>query len=152
MKRTSIEAFNEIIQIFKEQGHTQEKFSKDGGQEPRVRPVLRGVHAHLPGAADEATAIEAFNGPIKIFQEQGQTREKGSKEYPERFRREGNGTEMQRILLNSERLKSRIARSTPSPRASRSWNRSCRHRPLNNRAIDKRMNSLKPDLMQLHKI
>ncbi|EPQ09757.1 Phosphatidylinositol 3-kinase regulatory subunit beta [Myotis brandtii] len=31
------------------------------------------------------TAIEAFNETIKIFQEQGQTQEKCSKEYLERF-------------------------------------------------------------------
>lgn len=42
------------------------------------------------------TAIEAFNETIKIFEEQGQTQEKYSKEYLERFRREGNEKEMQR--------------------------------------------------------
>lgn len=42
------------------------------------------------------TAIEAFNETIKIFEEQGQTQEKCSKEYLERFRREGNEKEMQR--------------------------------------------------------
>jgi hypothetical protein len=43
------------------------------------------------------TAIEAFNETIKIFEEQGQTQEKCSKEYLERFRREGNEKEMQRF-------------------------------------------------------
>lgn len=42
------------------------------------------------------TAIEAFNETIKIFEEQGQTQERCSKEYLERFRREGNEKEMQR--------------------------------------------------------
>lgn len=47
------------------------------------------------------TAIEAFNETIKIFEEQGQTQEKCSKEYLERFRREGNEKEMQRCVGSS---------------------------------------------------
>ena len=42
------------------------------------------------------TAIEAFNETIKIFEEQCQTQERFSKEYIERFRREGNDKEIQR--------------------------------------------------------
>lgn len=95
------------------------------------------------------TAIEAFNETIKIFEEQGQTQEKCSKEYLERFRREGNEKEMQRILLNSERLKSRIAEIHES---RTKLEQELRAQALDNREIDKRMNSLKPDLMQLRKI
>lgn len=95
------------------------------------------------------TAIEAFNETIKIFEEQGQTQEKCSKEYLERFRREGNEKEMQRILLNSERLKSRIAEIHES---RTKLEQELRAQACDNREIDKRMNSLKPDLMQLRKI
>ncbi|XP_076978265.1 phosphatidylinositol 3-kinase regulatory subunit beta [Tamandua tetradactyla] len=95
------------------------------------------------------TAIEAFNETIKIFEEQGQTQEKYSKEYLERFRREGNEKEMQRILLNSERLKSRIAEIHES---RTKLEQELRTQASDNREIDKRMNSLKPDLMQLRKI
>ncbi|XP_030873011.1 phosphatidylinositol 3-kinase regulatory subunit beta [Leptonychotes weddellii] len=95
------------------------------------------------------TAIEAFNETIKIFEEQGQTQEKCSKEYLERFRREGNEKEMQRILLNSERLKSRIAEIHES---RTKLEHELRAQASDNREIDKRMNSLKPDLMQLRKI
>lgn len=95
------------------------------------------------------TAIEAFNETIKIFEEQGQTQEKYSKEYLERFRREGNEKEMQRILLNSERLKSRIAEIHES---RTKLEQELRAQASDNREIDKRMNSLKPDLMQLRKI
>lgn len=42
------------------------------------------------------TAIEAFNETIKIFEEQCQTQERFSKEYIEKFRREGNEKEIQR--------------------------------------------------------
>lgn len=53
------------------------------------------------------TAIEAFNETIKIFEEQGQTQEKCSKEYLERFRREGNEKEMQRYVAFTRRLVSK---------------------------------------------
>ncbi|XP_062370005.1 phosphatidylinositol 3-kinase regulatory subunit alpha isoform X5 [Cinclus cinclus] len=44
------------------------------------------------------TAIEAFNETIKIFEEQCQTQERYSKEYIEKFKREGNDKEIQRWL------------------------------------------------------
>lgn len=44
------------------------------------------------------TAIEAFNETIKIFEEQCQTQERYSKEYIEKFKREGNETEIQRLV------------------------------------------------------
>ncbi|XP_044772804.1 phosphatidylinositol 3-kinase regulatory subunit alpha isoform X5 [Neomonachus schauinslandi] len=42
------------------------------------------------------TAIEAFNETIKIFEEQCQSQERYSKEYIEKFKREGNEKEIQR--------------------------------------------------------
>lgn len=54
------------------------------------------IHPLLQELQMKRTAIEAFNETIKIFEEQGQTQEKCSKEYLERFRREGNEKEMQR--------------------------------------------------------
>lgn len=44
------------------------------------------------------TAIEAFNETIKIFEEQCQTQERYSKEYIEKFKREGNEKEIQRSV------------------------------------------------------
>uniref|UniRef100_A0A8C5W6N7 SH2 domain-containing protein n=1 Tax=Microcebus murinus TaxID=30608 RepID=A0A8C5W6N7_MICMU len=54
------------------------------------------------------TAIEAFNETIKIFEEQCHTQEQHSKEYIERFRREGNEKEIERIMMNYDKLKSRM--------------------------------------------
>ncbi|NWX60901.1 P85B kinase, partial [Promerops cafer] len=95
------------------------------------------------------TAIEAFNETIKIFEEQCQTQEKCSKEYIERFRREGNEKEVQRILMNSEKLKSRITEIHDS---KMKLEQDLKKQASENREIDKRMNSLKPDLMQLRKL
>nr|XP_045364099.1 phosphatidylinositol 3-kinase regulatory subunit beta [Camelus bactrianus] len=89
------------------------------------------------------TAIEAFNETIKIFEEQGQTQEKCSKEYLERFRREGNEKEMQRPLSHSSLLYNE---------SRTKLEQELRVQASDNREIDKRMNSLKPDLMQLRKI
>ncbi|KAM9365464.1 phosphoinositide-3-kinase, regulatory subunit 3b (gamma) isoform 2-T2 [Pholidichthys leucotaenia] len=50
------------------------------------------------------TAIEAFNETIKIFEEQCHMQERYSKDYIERFRREGNDSEIERIMMNYEKL------------------------------------------------
>ncbi|XP_075038587.1 phosphatidylinositol 3-kinase regulatory subunit alpha isoform X1 [Mixophyes fleayi] len=94
------------------------------------------------------TAIEAFNETIKIFEEQCQTQEKYSKEYIEKFRREGNEKEIQRILHNYEKLKSRISEIVDSKRR---LEEDLKKQATEYREIDKRMNSIKPDLIQLRK-
>ncbi|XP_029431709.1 phosphatidylinositol 3-kinase regulatory subunit alpha isoform X3 [Rhinatrema bivittatum] len=94
------------------------------------------------------TAIEAFNETIKIFEEQCQTQEKYSKEYIEKFKREGNEKEIQRIVTNSEKLKSRISEIVDSRRR---LEEDLKKQAAEYREIDKRMNSIKPDLIQLRK-
>uniref|UniRef100_A0A8D3AJA1 Phosphatidylinositol 3-kinase regulatory subunit alpha n=1 Tax=Scophthalmus maximus TaxID=52904 RepID=A0A8D3AJA1_SCOMX len=94
------------------------------------------------------TAIEAFNETIKIFEEQCQTQERYSKDYIERFRREGNDKEIQRIMGNYEKLKSRISEIVDSKRR---LEEDLKKQAADYREIDKRMNSIKPDLIQLRK-
>uniref|UniRef100_A0A8C7P893 Phosphatidylinositol 3-kinase regulatory subunit alpha n=2 Tax=Oncorhynchus mykiss TaxID=8022 RepID=A0A8C7P893_ONCMY len=94
------------------------------------------------------TAIEAFNETIKIFEEQCQTQERYSKEYIEKFRREGNDKEIQRIVGNYEKLKSRISEIVDSKRR---LEEDLKKQAADYREIDKRMNSIKPDLIQLRK-
>uniref|UniRef100_A0A8C9TNL4 Phosphoinositide-3-kinase regulatory subunit 1 n=1 Tax=Scleropages formosus TaxID=113540 RepID=A0A8C9TNL4_SCLFO len=94
------------------------------------------------------TAIEAFNETIKIFEEQCQTQERYSKEYVEKYRREGNEKEIQRIMENYEKLKSRISEIVDSK--SR-LEEDLKRQAADYREIDKRMNSIKPDLIQLRK-
>uniref|UniRef100_A0A673BX24 Phosphoinositide-3-kinase, regulatory subunit 2 (beta) n=1 Tax=Sphaeramia orbicularis TaxID=375764 RepID=A0A673BX24_9TELE len=95
------------------------------------------------------TAIEAFNETIKIFEEQFETQERYSRESLERFQREGNEKEIQKIQSNSERLKSRVKEIHDS---KCKLEQDLRQQVSDNREIDKKMNSLKPDLMQLRKI
>lgn len=120
------------------------------------------------------TAIEAFNETIKIFEEQCQTQERYSKDYIEKFRREGNEKEIQRlvhvplplsqrctgsrqvsssafafrIMGNYEKLKSRISEIVDSKRR---LEEDLKKQAADYREIDKRMNSIKPDLIQLRK-
>lgn len=94
------------------------------------------------------TAIEAFNETIKIFEEQCQTQERYSKEYIEKFRREGNEKEIQRIMVNYDKLKSRISEIVDSKRR---LEEDLKKQAADYREIDKRMNSIKPDLIQLRK-
>lgn len=73
-----------------------EREDANGQNLPKCSPVLS---SPLPSPQElqmKRTAIEAFNETIKIFEEQCQTQEKCSKEYIERFRREGNEKEVQR--------------------------------------------------------
>uniref|UniRef100_A0A8P4JZV4 Phosphatidylinositol 3-kinase 85 kDa regulatory subunit alpha n=1 Tax=Dicentrarchus labrax TaxID=13489 RepID=A0A8P4JZV4_DICLA len=94
------------------------------------------------------TAIEAFNETIKIFEEQCQTQERFSKEYIEKFRREGNEKEIQRIMENYDKLKSRISEIVDS---KRHLEVDLKKQAADYREIDKKMNSIKPDLIQLRK-
>uniref|UniRef100_A0A671KU34 Phosphatidylinositol 3-kinase regulatory subunit gamma n=1 Tax=Sinocyclocheilus anshuiensis TaxID=1608454 RepID=A0A671KU34_9TELE len=95
------------------------------------------------------TAIEAFNETIQIFEEQCHTQERYSKEYIERFRREGNDKEIERIMMNYEKLKSRLGEIHDSKTR---LEQDLKTQALDNRETDKKMNSLKPDLIQLRKI
>ncbi|KAL6108422.1 pik3r3 [Pungitius sinensis] len=95
------------------------------------------------------TAIEAFNETIKIFKEQCHTQERYSKDYIERFRREGNDKEIERIMMNYEKLKSRLGEIHDSKVR---LEQDLKTQAMDNRETDKKMNSLKPDLIQLRKI
>uniref|UniRef100_A0A8C9SNJ1 Phosphatidylinositol 3-kinase regulatory subunit gamma n=1 Tax=Scleropages formosus TaxID=113540 RepID=A0A8C9SNJ1_SCLFO len=95
------------------------------------------------------TAIEAFSETINIFEEQCHNQERYSQEYIERFRREGNDKEIERIMMNFEKLKSRLGEIHDSK--SR-LEQDLKKQALDNRETDKKMNSLKPDLIQLRKI
>ncbi|XP_048845788.1 phosphatidylinositol 3-kinase regulatory subunit gamma-like isoform X1 [Brienomyrus brachyistius] len=95
------------------------------------------------------TAIEAFSETISIFEEQFQNQEHCSQEYIERFHMDGSDTEMERIRINCEKLKSRLGEIHDSK--SR-LEQDLKRQALDNRETDKKINSLKPDLIQLRKI
>lgn len=140
VKEDSVEAVGEQLQVYHQQ--YQDK--------TREYDLLYEEYTRTSQELQmKRTAIEAFNETIKIFEEQCQTQEKCSREYLERFRREGNEKELQRILMNSEKLKSRIAEIHDS---KMKLEEDLKQQAAENREVDKRMNSLKPDLLQLRKL
>ncbi|XP_036376786.1 phosphatidylinositol 3-kinase regulatory subunit gamma-like isoform X2 [Megalops cyprinoides] len=140
VKEDSIEAVGEQLKVYHEQ--YQEK--------SREYDILYEEYTRTSQELQmKRTAIEAFNETIKIFEEQCETQERYSKEYIEKFNREGNDKEIQRIKNNSEKLKSRVTEIHDS---KRKLEQDLKKQASDNREIDKKMNSLKPDLMQLRKI
>ncbi|CAB1325983.1 unnamed protein product [Coregonus sp. 'balchen'] len=140
VKEDSIEAVGEQLKVYHEQ--YQEK--------SREYDVLYEEYTRTSQELQmKRTAIEAFSETIKIFEEQCETQERYSKESIEKFLREGNDKEIQKIQSNSERLKSRVTEIHDS---KRKLEQDLKQQATDNREIDKRMNSLKPDLIQLRKI
>uniref|UniRef100_A0A672SCE0 Phosphatidylinositol 3-kinase regulatory subunit beta-like n=1 Tax=Sinocyclocheilus grahami TaxID=75366 RepID=A0A672SCE0_SINGR len=140
VKEDSIEAVGEQLKVYHEQ--YQEK--------SREYDVLYEEYTHTSQELQmKRTAIEAFNETIKIFEEQCETQERFSRESIEKFRREGNDKEIERIQSNSEKLKSRVTEIHDS---KRKLELDLKQQATENREIDKRMNSLKPDLIQLRKL
>ncbi|CAH2310668.1 phosphatidylinositol 3-kinase regulatory subunit gamma isoform X2 [Pelobates cultripes] len=95
------------------------------------------------------TAIEAFKETIEIFEEQCRTQERHSKEHMERFRREGNEKEIEKLTINYEKLQFRLGEVHESKLR---LEEDVKLKALDNREIDKKMNSIKPDLIQLRKL
>ncbi|XP_040190849.1 phosphatidylinositol 3-kinase regulatory subunit gamma-like [Rana temporaria] len=95
------------------------------------------------------TAIEAFNETIKIFEEQCHSQDRFSKEFLERSQRESGEKEMERIIINFEKLNLRLGEIHDSKLRLQ---QDLKKQALDNRETDKKMNSIKPDLIQLRKI
>lgn len=95
------------------------------------------------------TAIEAFNQTIKIFQEQCDTQERSSQDLVERLRRDTSHQEVERLLLNYEKLKWRLSEIYDS---KQQLEQELRSQALEVRQAERKINSLKPELLQLRKI
>ncbi|KAM4707295.1 phosphatidylinositol 3-kinase regulatory subunit beta [Discoglossus pictus] len=140
VKEDSVEAVGEQLKVYSQQ-YREKSRDFDTLYEEYTRTTQE--------LQMKRTAIEAFKETIKIFEEQSQTQERFSKEYIEKYRREGNEKELQRLLINSEKLKSRVTEIHDS---KMKLEQDLKKQASENREIDKKMNSLKPDLMQLRKL
>uniref|UniRef100_A0A4W5RFZ1 Phosphoinositide-3-kinase regulatory subunit 2 n=1 Tax=Hucho hucho TaxID=62062 RepID=A0A4W5RFZ1_9TELE len=144
VKEDNVEAVGEQLKVYHEQ--YQEK--------SREYDVLYEEYTHTSQQLQmKCTAIEAFNETIKIFEEifkeQCETQECYRKENIDQFLREGNSKDIERIQSNWDKLKSRV---TEIHDRKRKLGQDLEEHATDNREIDKKMNSLKPDLMQLKKI
>ncbi|KAM3876271.1 phosphatidylinositol 3-kinase regulatory subunit gamma-like [Diretmus argenteus] len=95
------------------------------------------------------TAIEAFGETIRIFEEQCETQERYSKEYIDMLLTPDSSTGIDKIQSNSDELQSRVEEIHNSKRR---LEEELTRQALANMEVDRKMNSLKPDLLQLRKI
>ncbi|KAM9479740.1 phosphatidylinositol 3-kinase regulatory subunit beta-like isoform 3-T4 [Salvelinus alpinus] len=95
------------------------------------------------------TAIEAFNETIKISEDGCETQECNSKENIDQFLGEGNSKDTERIQSNWDKLKSRV---TEIHDRKRKLGQDLKEHATDKQEIDKKMSSLKTDLVQLKKI
>ncbi|XP_019125388.1 phosphatidylinositol 3-kinase regulatory subunit beta isoform X3 [Larimichthys crocea] len=95
------------------------------------------------------TAIEAFSEIIRIFEEECETQERYSKEYIDMFLTLDSSAESDKIQSNSEELQSKVEEIHSS---KKKLEEELGRKALAHMEVDKKMNSLKPDLMQLRKL
>lgn len=96
------------------------------------------------------TAIEAFNETIKIFEEQCHTQECHSSDCEERrCPLEASDQDKNNFPLNYEKLKCRLGDIHDSRQR---LEQELKTQVQEHRETDKKINSLKPDLIQLRKI
>ncbi|KAM9848875.1 phosphatidylinositol 3-kinase regulatory subunit gamma-like [Aulostomus maculatus] len=94
------------------------------------------------------TAIEAFSEIIRIFEEECETQERYSKEYIDMFLTLDSSTETDKIQ-NSEELQSKVEEIHNS---KKKLEEELKRKVLAHMEVDRKINSLKPDLVQLRKI
>ncbi|XP_077332465.1 phosphatidylinositol 3-kinase regulatory subunit beta [Lithobates pipiens] len=140
VKEDSVEAVGEQLKVYNQQ-YREKSWEFDSLYEEYTRTTQE--------LQMKRTAVEAFKETIKIFEEQCQTQEAFTKDYIEKCRREGNNQEIDRILMNAEKLKSRVTEIHDS---KKKLEQDLKKQANENREIDKKMNSLKPDLLQLRKL
>ncbi|XP_026201543.1 phosphatidylinositol 3-kinase regulatory subunit gamma-like [Anabas testudineus] len=92
------------------------------------------------------TAIEAFSEIIRIFEEECETQERYSKEYIDMFLTLDNSTETDN---NPDELQSKVEEIHNS---KKKLEEELRNKALAHTEVDKKINNLKPDLVQLRKI
>ncbi|KAK9519501.1 hypothetical protein VZT92_022227 [Zoarces viviparus] len=95
------------------------------------------------------TAIEAFSEIIRIFEEECETQERYSKEYIDMFLTLDSSTQSDKIQNNSDELQSRVEEIHNS---KKKLEEELRRKALAHMEVDKKMDTLKPDLVQLRKI
>ncbi|XP_017269013.1 phosphatidylinositol 3-kinase regulatory subunit gamma isoform X2 [Kryptolebias marmoratus] len=95
------------------------------------------------------TAIEAFSEIIRIFEEECETQERYSKEYIDMFLTLDNSTKTDKIQSNSGELQSTVEEIHNSKKM---LEEELRTKALAHMEVDKKITSLKTDVVQLRKI
>ncbi|GAA6235354.1 phosphatidylinositol 3-kinase regulatory subunit gamma-like isoform X2 [Lates japonicus] len=135
-----IDAVGEQLRIF------QDQYKEKSKEYDRLFEEFNQTSQDLQS---KRTAIEAFSEIIRIFEEECETQERYSKEYINMFLTLDHSTETDKIQSNSDELQSRVEEIHNS---KKKLEEELRKKALAHTEVDRKMNSLKPDLVQLRKI
>ncbi|XP_039984460.1 phosphatidylinositol 3-kinase regulatory subunit beta-like [Xiphias gladius] len=135
-----IDAVGEQLRLF------QDQYKEKSKEYDRLFEELNQTSQDLQS---KRTAIEAFSEIIRIFEEECETQERYSKEYINMFLTLDSSTETDKIQSNSDELQSRVEEIHNS---KKKLEEELRKKALAHLEVDRKMNSLKPDLAQLRKI
>lgn len=135
-----IDAAGEQLRIF------QDQYKEKSKEYDRLFEELNLTSQELQ---TKRTAIEAFSEIIRIFEEECETQERYSKEYIDMFLTLDSSTETDKIQNNSEELQSRVEEIHNSKKKLED---ELRKKALVHMEVDRKMNKLKPDLVQLRKL
>ncbi|XP_035503583.1 phosphatidylinositol 3-kinase regulatory subunit gamma-like isoform X2 [Scophthalmus maximus] len=136
----NIDAVGEQLRIF------QDRYKEKSKEYDRLFEEFNQTSQDLQG---KQTAIEAFSEIIRIFEEECETQERYSKEYINMFLTLNSSTETDKIQSNSEELQSKVEEIHNS---KKKLEEELRKKAMAHMEVDRKMHSLKPDLMQLRKI
>ncbi|XP_054458827.1 phosphatidylinositol 3-kinase regulatory subunit gamma-like [Anoplopoma fimbria] len=135
-----IDAVGEQLRIF------QDQYKEKSKEYDRLFEKFNQTSQELQS---KRTAIEAFSEIIRIFEEECETQERYSKEYIDMFLTLDSSTQSDKIQNNSEELQSRVEEIHNS---KKKLEEELRRKALAHIEVDKKLDSLKPDLVQLRKI
>ncbi|XP_031715500.1 phosphatidylinositol 3-kinase regulatory subunit gamma-like isoform X2 [Anarrhichthys ocellatus] len=135
-----IDAVGEQLRIF------QDQYKEKSKEYDRLFEKFNQTSQELQS---KRTAIEAFSEIIRIFEEECETQERYSKEYIDMFLTLDSSTQSDKIQNNSDELHSRVEEIHNS---KKKLEEELRRKALAHMEVDKKMDTLKPDLVQLRKI
>ncbi|XP_067370324.1 phosphatidylinositol 3-kinase regulatory subunit gamma-like isoform X3 [Channa argus] len=111
--------------------------------------LLYPISRYQQDLQSKRTAIEAFSEIIRIFEEECETQERYSKEYIDMFLTLDNSSDADKIQSNSDELQSKVEEIHNS---KKKLEEELKNKALAHMEVDKKINSLKPDLVRLKKI
>ncbi|XP_058495258.1 phosphatidylinositol 3-kinase regulatory subunit alpha-like isoform X3 [Solea solea] len=136
----NIEAVGEQLRIF------QNRFKEKSKEYDRLFEEFNQASQDLQS---KRTAIEAFSEIIRIFEEECEPQERYSKEYINMFLTLHSSRETDKIQSNSGELQLKVEEIHNSKKKLED---ELRKKSLAHMEVDRKINSLKPDLIELRKI
>ncbi|CAG5863940.1 unnamed protein product [Menidia menidia] len=135
-----IDAAGEQLKMF------QDRYKEKSREYDRLFEELNQTSQELQS---KRTAIEAFSEIIRIFEEECNTQERFSKEYIDMFLTLDSSTKNDKIQSNSDELQLRVEEIHNS---KKKLEEELRKKAVTHMEVDRKLSTLKPDLVQLRRI